>query len=137
MYTGTATQTSSVSVAGKVCEKERVSDSYMMSTAAGYLCGECRNSTGVSALLNNCVSCSDGWITLVVLLGMVMILDHSFLLTYSCITQTHKIIILSAMLDVLTIIVVVLADIQVPQLLYGCLFFIQVSQILNALVEFV
>ena len=43
------------------------------------------------------------------------------------ITQT-LITILSAMLDVLAIIVVVLADIQVSQALYGCLFFIQVSQ---------
>ncbi len=40
-----------------------------MFSFAGLLCGSCKNNTGVSVLLNNCVSCSNGFICLIVALG--------------------------------------------------------------------
>ena len=36
----------------------------------GYLCGQCRNGKGVSALLNNCVSCERTSVLLIIALGM-------------------------------------------------------------------
>ena len=38
----------------------------------GILCGECGNGKGVSALLNNCVTCSNNNIALIPLLGTVL-----------------------------------------------------------------
>ena len=35
----------------------------------GLLCGSCKNGTGVSVLLNKCVSCSNGYIAFLVGLG--------------------------------------------------------------------
>ena len=35
----------------------------------GYLCGQCRGDRGVSALLNNCVSCGYVNILLIIALG--------------------------------------------------------------------
>ena len=40
-----------------------------MSAISGVLCGECRNGSGVSALLNRCVTCSDAMGLLVAVLG--------------------------------------------------------------------
>ena len=37
--------------------------------AAGYLCGECSNGSGVSALVNRCVSCSDASSLLIPVMG--------------------------------------------------------------------
>ena len=35
----------------------------------GYLCGQCRNGKGVSALLNKCVSCGNASVLLIIALG--------------------------------------------------------------------
>ena len=35
----------------------------------GYLCGQCRNDKGVSALLNKCVSCGKASVLLIIALG--------------------------------------------------------------------
>ena len=35
----------------------------------GYLCGQCRNGKGVSALLNKCVSCERTSVLLIIALG--------------------------------------------------------------------
>ena len=45
---------------------------YVLSVIKGYLCGQCRGDKGVSALLNNCVSCGYVNILLIVALGNSM-----------------------------------------------------------------
>ena len=42
---------------------------YVLSVIKGYLCGQCRGDKGVSALLNNCMSCGYVNILLIVALG--------------------------------------------------------------------
>ena len=44
----------------------------------GYLCGKCRDNAGVSALLNNCVSCGNVNILLILALGMYTISNISY-----------------------------------------------------------
>ena len=41
----------------------------LLCTYIGYLCGQCGNGKGVSALLNNCVSCERASILLIIALG--------------------------------------------------------------------
>ena len=42
-------------------------------TSVGYLCGKCHDNTGVSALLNKCVSCGNVNVLLIIALGMSII----------------------------------------------------------------
>ena len=45
------------------------SSSCVCPPSSGVLCGECRNGSGVSALLNRCVTCSNAMGLLVAVLG--------------------------------------------------------------------
>ena len=45
------------------------SSSCVCPSPSGVLCGECRNGSGVSALLNRCVTCSNAMGLLVAVLG--------------------------------------------------------------------
>ena len=48
-----------------------LSDTPIPCLDSGTLCGECRSDAGVSALLNKCVTCHDGYSVLIPLLGML------------------------------------------------------------------
>ena len=48
----------------------------------GILCGECGNGKGVSALLNNCVTCSNNNIVLIPLLGTVQQYMYTYHVVY-------------------------------------------------------
>ena len=43
---------------------------HALTSAVGILCGQCKDGMGVSVLSSKCVSCSDGFLTLIPLLGM-------------------------------------------------------------------
>lgn len=66
----------SVSVIGKVHKRNMQLSGYILlctffiCTYVGYLCGKCRNDTGVSALLDKCVSCGYVNILLIIALGI-------------------------------------------------------------------
>ena len=62
---------------------------HVLSVVKGYLCGQCRGNKGVSALLNNCVSCGYVNVLLIVALGnfiqyspLNILCTHTYIKTY-------------------------------------------------------
>ena len=101
--------------------------------AAGYLCGECGNGRGVSALLNNCVTCSDAFSLLIPILGKHIYL-FSHYVVYMCYVVSEctgwaycfHLSINTVIGDVLAMLVILLTRLRLPEWLYPSLFYIQV-----------
>lgn len=88
----------------------------------GVLCGECRNDTGVSALLNRCTTCYDAFSILIITLGnLVLSLSAQFL---------HKFFFFTVIVDCIVMIIIVrfFLSVTYPALLLPCIFYIQVSR---------
>lgn len=90
----------------------------------GILCGQCKEG-GVSVLLNKCVSCSDYYLALIGVLGKI-ILRHSDLFKRQ----------IEVVLDILTMFLIVMFGFSLPQWIYPFLFYIQVSLILQKIIEY-
>ena len=91
----------------------------------GTLCGKCPNGTGVSALLNRCVTCSKKNLILVAALGKSLLLDenkHFHIMELSLPSS-------SVLLDALAMGIIVFCDWRLPQIFYPFVFYIQVSEL--------
>jgi hypothetical protein len=81
----------------------------------GILCGQCKDGTGVSVLLNNCVSCSDGFLALIIVLGK----HEAINITMRYLSYVALVVILiSAVLIIVTLIDKPLPDWMIPFLFY-------------------
>lgn len=71
LHTSTVTLMHSVHVVDKVNKRSDLSNVVVsVCICAGNLCGECRDGRGVSALLNNCVTCNNAQGLLILALSM-------------------------------------------------------------------
>lgn len=90
----------------------------------GALCGQCRNGSGVSVLLNKCVSCSDGFLTLIFLLSTTNLclftVSHNIAYLVSILT------LYSVGIDITVFVGITLLDRPFPDLAYPLLFYVQV-----------
>ena len=84
----------------------------------GYLCGQCRNGKGVSALLNNCVSCGRTSILLIIALG-TYVDSNMHVIICMC---NH----ISVIVDIIVIIIILLCSLSLKPWLYPFLFYLQV-----------
>ena len=100
--------------------------SYCTSTPSlivlGYLCGDCKDGKGVSALLNHCVDCSDANGILIAVLGKIsrFIIFFYFMLPLTCTV---------VILDAVFISVLVYQDKKFTALLFPTIYFINVCSV--------
>ena len=88
----------------------------------GYLCGQCRNGKGVSALLNNCVSCERTSVLLIIALGTLCIIIVKWICIY---------VYISVIVDIIVITTILLCSLSLKPWLYPFLFYLQVHMNLS------
>ena len=84
----------------------------------GYLCGQCHNGRGVSALLNKCVFCGNASVLLIIALGRQYVV---------CIVHVYVcVILLSVIVDIIVITTILLCSLSLKPWLYPFMFYLQV-----------
>ncbi len=101
---------------------------------AGILCGECKNSRGVSALLNYCVTCENVSGILVIALGELLYLYLIVICTWTLIAYSISLSLPKVIADVVALVGLFLIKAPPPDFLYPCIFYIQVKYV-NTIVE--
>ena len=88
----------------------------------GYLCGDCKDGKGVSALLNRCVDCSNVNGILIAVLSKIFSIIHCCMHNF---TPTLYVVIV----DAVFVSVLVCKDVQFTALLFPIIYFINVRRL--------
>ena len=87
---------------------------------AGILCGECSGGKGVSALLNNCVSCPNAQ-------GLLILALSRFYISIPYYVSKQIYFTLAVIADAVTFVTIVGMDIALPGWVYPFIFYVQVD----------
>ena len=104
----------------------------------GYLCGDCRDNKGVSALLNHCVHCSD--VNSALIVGLCKTLNYLYIhkqLTVVINLIFFMLICFAVIVDAVLIIALLYKDVMFSALFFPTVFFINVRKICCGIVTYI